>query len=901
MTNQYYVPDSGNVARPGQTVRSAQFNDNNETIEQGFDLLPAPMDLFSNRQNFGIATSDVANVYEVEVSPTVLTSFQDGMQVEVRFPSANTGPAQLNLNSLGVKQIRTIQGQPVRDGDIVANASGGLRFDLANDWWQLDTALSTTQNFANQAAASAAAAATSEGNAAQSEANVDQDAMSAAQDAARAEAAAQVAQAGSVPILQPRQLGDGVTRVFNSPQTVVVDPEGLFVHENGEKSRPTTDYLSPNVGQIEFATAPALGVEIDIIWFAPVVLPTPDLPIISTGSTTARPLSERFAEVVNVKDFGAIGDGVADDTLSIQGALSYARDTNRLVLFPSGNRFLYTATLDFSRCNIQSDNAVLLKSFDGLGVLIAGDTIYTNVYGHLRLEGHGDGYSDGLSASTSPNAHGVQIQGRCRIEGTLFSRNHQGNGFQITTDIGNMNKCVFDSLWTLYCSGYGIRFSGTRDDASVWKLRTYTQFNYAGGVFIDDNYLGRQWEWFCYNEGTTDPLAPYGVYLGGLAGAYIFLYSEEQTATSADAIHQPDIAGRGYNEIRDARSTRTVNLSPSTQVFRGRVPYYYGSNGSTVDFDVFINTTNNVNNTRVKELHRAGREIIAKEIITGSGGWKMQPQNTAANVVASVGALSNTGLVQGWKSNGRADLFFESYRGTPDSPLPLQSGNLMSRLSGRAATSASTIAEGYAIKGQVVGTPTSSSLTTNLLFDVNNGSTSATTRMTLQSNGVLNVPAGVTPFTGLHLGRSKTKLSVGFAVDVVKIIREDLDILSEEYNDEGKLIKVHVIDTIVRCTPLLTHSKDPMSKVCAGIVEDCQAREDGLYDIIVAAVGDNSTNNLVGFLVCNEGGEISPGDILCTSSKEGYLMKCNSGVSEEVVKFKALEAPQDGVCYGYFK
>ncbi len=279
MTNQYYVPDSGNVARPGQTVRSAQFNDNNDTIEQGFDLLPDPMDLFSNRQNFGIATSSVANVYEVDVSPTVLTSLQDGMQVEVRFPSSNTGPAQLNLNSLGVKQIRTIQGQPVRDGDIIANASGGLRFDLANDWWQLDTALSTTQNFANQAAASALAAATSETNAAQSEANADQDAISAAQDAARAEAAADVAQAGSVPLLQPRQVGDGTTDTFSAPHTVVIEPQGLYVNIDGLKQRPVTDYTTSNIGQIVFDEAPPRNADIDITWFAPLVRTNEDVPL----------------------------------------------------------------------------------------------------------------------------------------------------------------------------------------------------------------------------------------------------------------------------------------------------------------------------------------------------------------------------------------------------------------------------------------------------------------------------------------------------------------------------------------------------------------------------------------------------------------------------------------------
>ncbi len=451
MTNQYYVPDSGNVARPGQTVRSAQFNDNNNTIEQGFDLLPAPMDLFSNRQNFGIATSSVANVYEVDVSPTVLTSFQDGMQVEVRFPSANTGPAQLNLNSLGVKQIRTIQGQPVRDGDIVANASGGLRFDLANDWWQLDTALSTTQNFANQAAASAAAAATSEGNAAQSEANADQDAISAAEDAARAEAAAQVAQAGSVPILQPRQLGDGVTRVFNSPQTLVVDPETLFVHENGEKSRPITEYTSPNVGQVEFVTAPAMGVEIDILWFAPVVLPTPDLPIIATGSTTARVLSNRFADSVNIKDFGAVGDGVTDDSAAIQLAIKFCYD-NDMSLDGARGLFRVNTTIFIPRHTNGSNGLDRLKTLD-----FAGASFLPQDGGTVFESGE---FLNGAWSSTIENAEGdgntfnVEIKNFSVVGGRYgirLNNYHQGCIVHNVTSnetntIVDLNHCFYTRL-----------------------------------------------------------------------------------------------------------------------------------------------------------------------------------------------------------------------------------------------------------------------------------------------------------------------------------------------------------------------------------------------------------------------------------------------------------------------
>jgi hypothetical protein len=69
---------------------------------------------------------------------------------------------------------------------------------------------------------------------------------------------------------------------------------------------------------------------------------TANIDVTSTGSTTARSLADRFADVLSVKDFGAVGDGTTDDTAAIQSAISAGVN----LIVPEGI-YLISAALTF--------------------------------------------------------------------------------------------------------------------------------------------------------------------------------------------------------------------------------------------------------------------------------------------------------------------------------------------------------------------------------------------------------------------------------------------------------------------------------------------------------------------------------------------------------------------------
>jgi len=122
-----------------------------------------------------------------------------------------------------------------------------------------------------------------------------------------------------------------------------------------------------------------------------------------TGAVTTN-VQAKLRESVSVKDFGAVGDGVTDDTAAIQAAF----DSNQYIHFPSGT-YLITGGIskaangvivDFGQAVIRNGGATFLFNF--------GTTSDTPIYYGLEITG---GYFEQTNPATTSNLNYIRIAG----------------------------------------------------------------------------------------------------------------------------------------------------------------------------------------------------------------------------------------------------------------------------------------------------------------------------------------------------------------------------------------------------------------------------------------------------------------------------------------------------------
>jgi len=306
------------------------------------------------------------------------------------------------------------------------------------------------------------------------------------------------------------QVGQSPTATQNFTLAVPSSPDGTIKLARGNAGATTQDVMNvSNAGVVSFPQG--LG-------------NISNSTAIATGSTTARSLANRFADVVNVKDFGAVGDGVTDDTAAIQAAINYVASIGSgTIVFPHGtflvtSGFLITTPIKF----VGDGNGW----YAWVGVTATtGTTIKYNgpmlpdpyVFQFLNIGGGSAGIKDIYIDCNGKANRGVILDG---LNGGLFENvsiiNPQNVCLTLagTTHTCSWNtftnlrlECLFGSKAALWLQGYNTTANACHNTF------VNTQINFGGssnGIWLGgcDNNNFYSTYIYCGNTGVTG----YGVY-----------------------------------------------------------------------------------------------------------------------------------------------------------------------------------------------------------------------------------------------------------------------------------------------------------------------------------------------------------------------------------------------------
>jgi len=206
--------------------------------------------------------------------------------------------------------------------------------------------------------------------------------------------------------------GDGSQTAFVlSANPGVLD--NLDVSVNGLTYLPGLDYTWVGGTTVTFSVAPAIGDQVLIRYMQALAIGTSDASLVQytpagVGAVVTN-AQAKLRESVSVKDFGAVGNGIADDAVAIQAALNSGA---KAVYFPDGVYLVQSAlTIPTNVCAYGDSkySTQIKKGFNG-DLIAFGEGAQMH---RLYLEGQGATYAGrGVVISGS---NGRQVITECKI------------------------------------------------------------------------------------------------------------------------------------------------------------------------------------------------------------------------------------------------------------------------------------------------------------------------------------------------------------------------------------------------------------------------------------------------------------------------------------------------------
>ncbi len=286
--------------------------------------------------------------------------------------------------------------------------------------------------------------------------------------------------------------GNGSTTVF-ALAAEAGSGAGVFIYIDGVYQESDTYTISGKT--LTFTEAPPVNASIEVVSYRTGDINTADANAVTytpagTGAVQTT-VQAKLRESVSVKDFGAVGDGVTDDTTAIQAAIDSLGNDGGTILFPEGV-YVISATLNLTKkTHLIGDGGYFLNQFTDNTYTVGGTTIKLKTGSNtdmlkvqLDSASTGDDYrshcsirnihffgnrSDAQSPATRDNntsGNGIVISGvryvtlenvivtKCAEDGVVIQSHDYGSGAKSSNNL-DIRGCAFHSNY-----GRGILAAG---------------------------------------------------------------------------------------------------------------------------------------------------------------------------------------------------------------------------------------------------------------------------------------------------------------------------------------------------------------------------------------------------------------------------------------------------------